>query len=519
MRSVSSSFLRTLSDFKIRDDERWPFFCALALVALARAQAAFDFTYSVDDYRVIITGFHTVDARILLEGRFGTYWLSRIFDLIGFDPTRAPLITIVASIFLSVWAANVILRLWSDELSPAIRTMLLVIIAAHPYTAEILTFRNIAIYHVLSFALGAAAILIARLSPGRLTVSILLFAASLTFYQVPLNYVSIFICFDMALRIIRSQVRGDETPLAFSLKDRSFYARMITFAAGFLLYFVCLKIANHGLEPHPFAIPIELSQVPERLRTWGVDLLVGHFLTGAVYDNPLVAKPIMMIPLIFIAATVFELLRRAPKHFSGSILAGAVVLITPVLAGLAMLGIPLLFTIIWLPSRVMASIGVIWAGVAVTALLVRAFIPKQVYSFALGVIVFSFIAQNNQIFIDQGRVGVRDHNLTIRLIAKLEEQPNYSEMKAVAVVGTRSDSGGLIPTATHGYNDSNFEYSWAVAPMLSELSGIPLRPAYTPELEAAKAYCKDRAIWPAPGSLVIQGELAIVCMTPVSIQN
>jgi len=519
MRPVSSSFLSILSEFKIRDDERRSFYVALALVAIARAQAAFDFTYSVDDYRVIITGFHTVDARILLEGRFGTYWLSRVFDIVGFDPTRAPLITIVASIFLSVWAANVILRLWSYELTPAIRTMLLVVIAAHPYTAEILTFRNIAIYHVLSFTLGAAAILIARLSPGRLAASILLFAASLTFYQVPLNYVSIFICFDLALRIIRSLVGKSETPIAFSLKDRSFYARLITFWAGFILYFICLKIANHGLEPHPFAIPIELSQVPERLRTWGVDLLVGHFLTGTVYDNPLVPKAIMMIPLLFVGATLFELLRRSPHHFGRSILASAVALITPVLAGLAMLGIPLFFTIIWLPSRVMASIGVIWAGVAVTALLVQLVIPRQVYAIALGVIVFSFIAQNNQVFIDQGRVGVRDHNLAIRLIAKLEEQPNYSDMKALAVVGRRADIGGSIATSTHGFNDSNFEYSWATAPMLSELSGIPLRPANAPENEAAQAYCKDRPAWPARGALVIQGELAIVCLPPVSMPN
>lgn len=502
----------TFSELLVKNDERRSFLVALALVALARAQAAFAFTYSVDDYRVFVQGFQWVAPRLVDEGRFGTYWLSQIFDIIGYDPMRAPLITVVASVFLSVWAANAVLRLWSNELPTAIRTMLLVIIAAHPYTTEIITFRNIAIYHILAFALGAVAILVSHLSPGRLLVSVLLFALSLTFYQVPLNYLSIFICFDLTLRVIRRLLNGDDVPLAYSLQDRSFYARLITFVAGFAVYVVCLKIATHGLPPHPFSIPISLGEMPERLRTWGVKLLVGHFLTGTIYGNQMVPKAILLIPLIMIGATVFELFRRPTTQLGNSVLAGAVVLITPIVAGLAMLGIPLFFTIIWLPSRVLGDIGVVWAGVIVVALLVRDFIPLKVYTFVLGLIVFSFIAQDNQILIDQLRVGVRDHNLAVRLVSRLEEQPNFADMKTLASAGRRSDAGVPVPTATHGFNDSNWEYQWAVSPMIAELTGIPLRAPYQPELSDTEAYCKGRAPWPALGSVIIRGPLAIVCL-------
>ncbi|MER9164411.1 hypothetical protein [Mesorhizobium sp. M0715] len=499
------------SELLIKPDERRSFLIALALVALARAQAAFAFTYSVDDYRVFIQGFQWVAPRLVDEGRFGTYWLSKAFDFIGYDPMRGPLITVVASVFLSVWAANAILRLWSNDLPNVIRAMLLVIIAAHPYTSEIITFRNIAIYHILAFALGAAAILISQISPARLLVSALVFSAALMFYQVPLNYISIFICFDLALRVIRGLLSND-VPLAYSLRDRSFYARIVTVAAGFAIYVVCLKIATHGLPPHPFSIPISLGEVPERLRTWGVKLLVGHFVTGTIYGNQLVPKAILIIPWLFIGATVFELLRRPTNQLGNSALASAVVVVTPTIAGLAMLGIPLFFTVIWLPSRVMASIGVIWAGVAVVALLVQNFIPRQVYVLALGLIVFSFIAVDNQIFIDQLRVGVRDHNLAVRVASRLEEQPNFSDMKTLAGEGRRSDAGVPIPTATHGFNDSNWEYQWAVSPMVAELTGIPLRAPYQPELDAAEAYCKGQSPWPAPGSVIIRGPLAIVCL-------
>lgn len=502
-----------LSDFLVKPVERRSFLIALALVALARAQAALAFTYSVDDYRVFVGSFGSVSWALVSEGRFGTLWLSRLFDVIGYDPMRAPLLTVVASIFLSVWAANVILRLWSNDLSVALRAMLLFVIAAHPYTSEIITFRNIAIYHILAFALGAVAVLISRLTPGRLVLSALVFAASLTFYQVPINYVSIFILFDAALRILRKLLNKDAVG-AYTLADRAFYARIITFLGGFIVYLVCLKVATHGMPPHPFSIPISLAEVPERVRTWGFRLFAGHFLTGTAYDNPLVSKAVLMIPLVMVGATILELFRRSTVHLGSSVLASAIVVATPVLAGFATMGVSLFFTVVWLPPRVMASIGLVWAGVAVITLLVRDLIPRQAYVAALGVVVFAFIAQDNQIFIDQLRVGVRDHNLAIRIVSRLEALPNYSQIKSVAGFGRRHDTGAPIPTATHGFNDSTFEYQWAISPMLTELTGIPLRAPYQPEIDDGQAYCKDHAAWPAPEAVTIRGQLAIVCLPP-----
>lgn len=502
-----------LSELSVRLDERRSFLIALALVALARAQAALDFTYSVDDYRVFVEGFQWVAPRIYDEGRFGTYWLSKVFDAIGYDPMRAPLLTVIASIFLSVWAANVVLRLWSNDLSTTLRSMLLVVIAAHPYTSEIITFRNIAIYHILAFALGAAALAVARLTPGRLALSALIFAASLTFYQVPINYVSIFILFDLALRVLRRLLNKD-APGAYDLEDRAFYARFVTFLGGFAIYFICLKIATHGMPPHPFSIPITLAEVPERVKTWGFRLFAGHFLTGTVYGNPLVPKAILIIPLVMIGATIFELFRRSTHHLGSSTLAGAIVVATPVLAGFAMMGIPLFFTVVWLPPRVMATIGLVWAGVAVVALLVQNFVPRSAYIAALGIVVFSFVAQDNQMLIDQQRVGVRDHNLAVRIVARLEALPNYSDIKTIAGFGRRYDTAAPIPTSTHGFNDSNFEYQWAVSPMLVELTGIPLRAPYQPEIDDGQEYCKSHAPWPAPESLVVRGQAAIVCLPP-----
>lgn len=516
MRSFANTpaFIHLFSGLRIRSDEWWPFLIALVLVAVARAQVAFDFTYAADDYRAIVDGFGSVSGALVKEGRFGTYLLSKVFEAVGYDPVRAPFITVLASVFLAVWSANAVLRLWSYDLPRTLRVMLLVIIAAHPYTTEILGFRNIAIYHLLAFALAVAAIVVSSLSFWGLLVSSVLLAMSLTMYQVPLSYVSIFICFDLALRAIRHFAQGEAVPLAYSLRDRSFYARMLTVAGGFSLYFVCLKISTHGVPPHPFSVPISLSQVPERLRTYGLDLLYGHFVSGTAYASPLVPRPILFIPLLLVAAAVLELVMQT-RDRSQSLLAAAVALVAPVLAGFAMLGIPLLFTVLWLPPRVLATIGLVWAGVAVIAITVRRSIPQQVFVFVLGLTVFAFIAENNQIFIDQARVATRDHNLAIRVLSKLEEQPNFADMKAIASVGKRLDTGAPMPTATHGFNDSNWEYQWVIAPMLTELSGYPIRPAYQPEIDEAEAYCKEHEQWPSAESVTIRRDLAIICLSPL----
>lgn len=96
-----SFFGDLLAPLLIRKDERRSFLIALVLIAFSRAQAAFDFTYAVDDYRQIIDGLSSISGALIVQGRFNTYWLSELFGFVGFDPVRSPIISIVASVVLS----------------------------------------------------------------------------------------------------------------------------------------------------------------------------------------------------------------------------------------------------------------------------------------------------------------------------------------------------------------------------------------------------------------------------------
>lgn len=498
------------SELLIKSDERRSFLIALALVALARAQAASEFTYAVDDYRAFINGFDFLWRALIIEGRFGTYMLSEAFAMIGYDPMRAPIVTIVVSVFLSTWVANAVLRLWSYEIPQVLRVFLMVIIAAHPYTTEILTFRNIAIYHVLAFALAMAAMLLSRPTIWGLLISSVVFALALSLYQIPVNQISVFLCFDLALRILRQLSSREDVPAAYSLRDRSFYARILTFVLGFVLYFILLKLSTLGFPSHKNSSLVEFHEIPGRLIV-GANLLYGHFVSGTAYTVALVPPVVLAILLLLVAAAVLELILR-PKGRSKAALAIVIVVAAPIIAGFAMLGIPLLVKVMWLPPRVLATIGLVWAGVAVMTISVRRLIPQSILTATLGVVAFAFIVQNHQIFIDQARVATRDHNLAVRLISRLEDQPNFSDMKRVVVAGKRVDTGAPILSGMHGFNDSNFSHWWAIAPMLTELSGISIKPGGAPEMDEAKTHCQTQAPWPAPGAVVIRGELAIICL-------
>nr|WP_246699533.1 glucosyltransferase domain-containing protein [Rhizobium sp. BK538] len=484
----------------------------MVLVAFARAQAAFDFIYAVDDYRQIIGGLSSIYELLLKQGRFGTYWLSKLFDIVGFDPMRAPFVTIVISVFLSTWAANLVLRLWTYELSDIVRALLIAVIAAHPFTAEILTFRGIAIYHILAFTLVVVAVAISGRSVWRILVSSLVFSTALTLYQIPLNYISVFVCFDVALRAIRHLMKSERVPVDYTLHDRSFYDRFLTIFVGCAFYFVLLKISTQGVPPlGERSAVVESYEIPGRL-LYGLNALYGHFITGTIYGTPLVPKAILAVPLLFVGVTLGEILIRA-RDPRNTAIAIAIVVATPVIAGFAMLGAPLFFAMLWFPPRMLPQIGLVWAGVTVMALTVCRVMPRQFFTAALGVVAFSFIAQNNQIFIDQARVATRDHNLALRLIERLEGQPNFTAMKYIALVGGRDDSSAPIPTGMWGFNDSNLSHPWAVAPMLTEITGIAIKSPPNDEAKAeAERYCQGRSHWPARDAAIIQGELAIVCL-------
>lgn len=493
--------IRTARDsLLVRPNELRPFLVALVLVALARAQAMVDYTYAVDDYAQIINGLRSFVAAFIKQGRIGEYWLVEAFAFIGYDPGRAPIITLLLIVVLSVWTANGILRLLDVEVPDWTRALLIVVIAAHPYTFEILTFRLISIYHVLSYAVAIYAILLARMSVSGLAASSLVFSFALTIYQVPLSLVSTLLVIDLSLRILRWS-KGGSKPW-----DGIFSARLIAVVLGLILYVLWLYLSRGFQEPSVRGALVGLHDVPGRL--WlGVTMLYGHFVDGSAFWVPLTPQPIMFIPIGFACAAGLAAVARLTGR---SMIAAGTIIATPFMAGLAMLGMPLIAQLLFIPPRVLPHIGLIWAWAALTAWIMLSSRFHNAVTGLLGLVAFVFVVQNNQLFLDHARIGARDKNLALRIVGRLEQITPIP--KRVHVESAAASPSGTVNTTNYGLNDSVLLYWWSAPSMMTELTGIPFEPATMEEQAEAKTLCPTTPKWPADGAIVVRGELAIVCL-------
>lgn len=176
-----------------------------------------------------------------------------------------------------------------------------------------------------------------------------------------------------------------------------------------------------------------------------------------------------------------------------------------------MLGVAFLSKIPFMPSRVLPQIGVVWAGCAVLALSSSRKAPMQVCSAVLCLVSFVFIAQAQQIFIDHYRIGVRDH-LQVRLVlSRLQINPNFVNVRRIAVVGRDPGYGVSTPTRASDLNRSVWRATWSIAPMFTELSGWTFNKARKEDYAVAKNYCNPVQRWPSQNSTTVIGDLAIVC--------
>jgi len=493
---------RLLDGLLVHPEEKKSFLIALAIVALARAQAAVDITYASDDYRQIINGLGSIaHALVADQGRVGEYVLFKVFDFFGFDPGRSPIISLLLSVVLAVWVGNGALRILAPNLPHWPRALIISIIAAHPYTIEILTFRGIFIYHIISYAVAIYAILIARMHVLWIVAASFIFSIALTIYQIPLSLVSTLLVVELSLSMIRWCLGSDR------IIDRNYYARILTCVFGLLLYLVWLRLTSGNGGGHPRSSIVDISEIPGRI--WlGINLLYGHMVDGSVFWVPVVPIPIMLLPAIFLCVAIIELIIKLKARAAMPVL---VIIATPIIGGLAMLGMPLLTKLLFIPTRVIPHISLLWAWSALILWAVmRGRLPRDLFTSLLILIVFIFVVQDNQLFTDQSRMVVRDHYLALRVYDRIE-QINPKPERVIFVRG-QTPPTGMVDTTNYGLNDSVLLYPWSAPYMLTELTGTPFSPATAQEEIEARAHCGETPRWPAQDSVTIRGYLAIVCL-------
>jgi hypothetical protein len=191
-------------------------------------------------------------------------------------------------------------------------------------------------------------------------------------------------------------------------------------------------------------------------------------------------------------------------------------IITLLLAALVWSLGPLLFLAeFWPAPRVMAHVGIFWAGVLAIAYFGLGRRARPVLAGLALLIVLSFIGANNRVFDEQLRLNRRDATKANRIVARLEAMPGFLAVRFVALDGVSWTHPLRLGTLDHDLNVSAFGAEQAKADILAEVSGYDLKLAEEDaQIAQAAAYCRGQEPWPGPRSVTIQDGLAIVCLGP-----
>jgi hypothetical protein len=499
------------------------FSLTLFVTALAKG-AAFLPGYSIDDYNRIV---QVQSLALLLQekgerGRFGSAILNWCLKLLQLDPAYSRVFFVGCLILVSALFAALVVRFWNLDkngwLAPAMACM----VANHPYTAEIFTFR--AATGIALFPLFILSLLLIprRWSPRLMAAGSVLFAAALSIYQLVLHPSLMIVSVGAAIWLTRYLLLGSThgwpqrgvslLSIRRVVRHRN-TALLGCIVFGTVLYTALSTSLVTGLR---VSLSSRTNILPFSLLDERAHVVLAELKSRILGPGPLVAPLAKGMLLLVLASALAGLLWRTRSWFRPRPPLLALSTIALLLASLAWsLGTLLLLEEFWPTPRVLAHVGIFWAGVLAIAHQCFGRRARAALAALAALIVLSFIGSNNLILDEQLRLNHRDAQKANRIVARLEAMPGFSEVRSVVVDGSDWTYPLRFGTLDHDLNVSAFGAPWAKVDILAEISGYDLQLAQEEaQIAAAAAYCRGLEPWPGPQSVAIQGPLAIVCLGP-----
>ncbi len=392
------------------------------------------------------------------------------------------------------------------------------LVVAHPYLAEILTFRLVLASYCIAliFSILALEALIRWPSTWRGRTGALLATLGMVFtYQIFLNYFSVAIAFALLLSLISK--RNDDHPVIFA---RDGYARamdliIVSVIAG-LIFLATTGLARYyGVNGDvDRAKIIALTDIPERARQAYSSLANIYWLSEPVYSGWL-----KILVAVIVAYSILSILWKiflTRKEGRGGILS---VLILILLAPVS-LGLIIAFKSWWPVPRVVAHVSVLCGLILLSADFCfqnpdrRSL--KNLSGAARCVVLVGFVFLSNQILVDQQRLNDWDRLMANRIVSRLEMIPNFGEVKYININGGSWAFPEKLRTIQGDLNVSSFFPEHSKVSLLSEVSGYKFEYADAGGVAKGAEYCRDRQPWPHAESLAVFGDLAIICLKKIS---
>ncbi|MDM0017553.1 glucosyltransferase domain-containing protein [Variovorax saccharolyticus] len=474
--------------------------------------------FAVDDY-LFGQGFSTEELRVFLtQGRFLHGGIDWFINALGVNISDLYISLGICALFLQAALVTSILR-FVGAADFSLSALIGAAIVSHPYLAEILTFRMVLPGYCVATILSIVALEMTAkksMTLGDCIVALAATVAMLFVYQGFLNLFAVAVVFAFLFDQL-SKVRSAPTLSRHVVHPKRVIVLSLVCLMSAVLFLTTIAASKAlGLVALTGrANFIELSSVSERATQiaallqriyWMSEPIVPHWI------KVLIAAMILFVVALVCAEMRSEQLTR--KSVIWKLVAGvcAVVLLIPITVGVI-----LPFKDWWPVPRVLAQvpfiIGLFLLLAAPAVQRKQATILKRMLTVSISILVVCFVFISNQVFADQQRLNSWDKERANRIVSRLEQSPNFSEIKSIYLSDGAWGYPARLNTLQGDMNISAFAPEYSRVSLMLEASGYSFKKATGDLVSIGMAYCKNHRPWPHVDSVSVVGELAVVCLS------
>jgi hypothetical protein len=478
-------------------------------VSLIARGGVFDPGFSIDDYVVSYDDAALTYGTFFSQGRFLHAAIFRMIDAMGVNASDIYIVFGILAILLQAAFVVSILRFVGVDKIAGV-WLVGALIAVHPYGTEIFTFRMALPGYCAGMLFSIIALETIARHPSRLTAGLLAFLATLAMaftYQVFVNYFLVTILFAWAFGEIASGDQLAQNRQRALILAAVTVSSMVTFLAvtGILSWLGVVIVETR-------AHLITQDMVPERL--WEMTITLVRIYMQSESIMPAWLKALLWILLGTSVIGIVKWHWQNARHGERLTKAVGLLLLAVVLVPLS-LGV-IIFSQEWWPSyRVVSHLAVIGGLVLIIgdycAAHAKGLAVGRFERIGRGFALFVFVLMSNQIFADQRKLNAWDLMTATRLVARLEEVPEFRNVHYIHFTGGWGGYPSGLRTTGGNLNVSEFAVPWGRTKLLVAASGYQFETATGERQVAGDNHCKTAPTWPDRGSIKVEGDLAIIC--------
>lgn len=461
-------------------------------------------------------------------GRFTTFLLTWAVDtFVGASPFGYTIIGLYVG-FVALLAGGIVLsRLWGLSKSIWATTSILLFLGLHPYIQNMFFYRGGGLLF-LGLPCVLLPFLMVRRGSGMILPGAVLIALGLGLYQAFLNAMAAAYLIDIVLEGARELQRHRFVSF-LRLWNRcrvreSFYVVLL----GCFFYLILggvfrglvAMIVGSGNYTTGYLAPASFSNPADRF-AYLFSLYARFF---AVYDAPF-AAPLNVIPVFITFLGILGVLLSATRRpdgdrenvFLSRRLFFALFLIAMLFLAsyFAVLGILSLVNWSDFPPRIVMFLSIFFAGSFALSWTLYHNRPRWRRTLLVMVCVL-FLAYSiflSELITDSYRILQIDRAKAVRMIYDLEKMPEFPNVRKVCFIPYESwrdtDLSYPIISSQNEYLESAFAWFHARVDLLNAVSGYEFQWPRGMEFQYMQMY-SDIPVWPAQGSIVIDGDTAVI---------